>query len=515
VSRDLARYARSGAWSLIAYAFQIVGAIVVSIAVVRALDTEQIGVLGLARQFTATVVVLSGLALERTFLRFGPELVQRAGGGPAVRLLLKAVVIRLVAWLPFPLIAWVAQDPLSTWFGDGVGAATWIGVLTGVSYSLYAQLRAAATARFATAAVAFSSIVTAVTTLSATLWVLHRGPTVEGVLIAAGLGLLVGCLPLVSPAFDRSRRGELEAGDDAGDAFDLRMRDRRFVDYAWPFACIAVLNHAVHSQTEVFFLGYWHGPELAGFFHHGFTFAQRLVDFLPLALWEVSMAGFSRLVTRNPEELGRAVRGYLVLLYMVLMPLALLGVAFSPIATLLLYGEKMMPAAMVAQAYFGMAMIAAAGAPFGMVLYAKERTRAVLWIYVAIALVNVVLDLLLIPSFALGGAVIGLAAAKIVSVLLMLRLVRRELGHVEWPRRFLVRSLGASSVALIGWPLSTISPTWFGAVAAFVVCVFSLVVAFRVFRVVGPDEAALVRGTDLPLAGWALRVVGVRSEVPA
>lgn len=508
MSRDLARYARSGAWSLIAYAVQIVGAIVVSVVVVRALTTTEIGVLGQARQITAGVVALSGLALERTFLRFGPELVQRGGGRPAVRLLAQLVAIRVLAWSPFPLAVWWWQDGLERLFGDGVGTAALVGVATGISYSLYAQLRAAATARFATQAVARSSIFAAVATLAATLFALQAGHGVDGVLAAAGFGLLVACVPLVGPAFDTARRGELEAGDDEAEAVGLAITDRRFVDYAWPFALIAILNHAVHSQTEVLFLGYWHGPELAGFFSHGFTFAQRLVDFLPLALWEVSMAGFSRLVTRAPEELARAMHGYLVLLYLVMLPLAVVGVAFTPIGTLLLYGEKMMPSVPVAQAYFAVAAVAAVGAPFGMALYAREKVRTVLGVYLIIALVNVGLDVALIPRMELAGAILGLAVAKIVSVGLMFLLVRRELGRAPIPWSFLGRAAVASAIAIVAWPLTMALGTWVGAIGVFALVVVALGASFRLLRVVGPAEAALVRGTGLPASATLLRLLG-------
>ena len=513
MSRDLARYARSGAWSLVAYAVQIVGAIVVSVVVVRSLNTTEIGVLGLSRQFTAGVVAISGLALERTYLRFGPELVQRAGGGPAVALLRQVVALRVLAWAPFPVIAWFARDLLGETFGPGVGTATAIGVLTGVAYSLNTQLRAAATARFATAAVARSSIVAGLTTLAATLFVIERGGGVEGVLVAAGIGLLAGCVPLVRPAFDRERVGELEAGTSTDATASLSVRDERFLAYAWPFAGIAVLNHAVHSQTEVFFLGYWHGPELAGFFHHGFTFAQRLVDFLPLALWEVSMAGFSRLVTRAPEELARAVHGYLILLYLVMMPVAMLGVALTPVATLLLYGEKMMPSVPVAQAYFAVAAVAAVGAPFGMVLYARERTRVVLRVYLIVALVNVGLDVALIPALGLAGGILGLSVAKLVSVALMAVLVRRELGSIPLPIAFLVRVTLASAVVLVAWPLSLAVPTWTGAVLSGAAAVLLLWGAARLLRVVGGDEADLVAGTGLPAADLLLRALGRRPGV--
>ena len=514
MSRDLAHYARSGAWSLIAHAMQIVGAIAVSIVVVRAFSTVEIGVLGLARQITTSVVVVSGLALERVYLRFAPELVQGGNVESAGRLLRQTLVLRLFAWSPFVVLAFLLQRQIDALFGTGVGAATLVGVFTGVAYSLFTQLRAGATARFATAAVAQGTLATSVVTLIATLVAIEGGHGVDGVLIAAGIGMLAGCVPMVRPAFDRRTRGALEDSDGAtATSADLSIRHVRFRRYALPFAAIAVLNHAVHSQTEVFFLGIWHGPEAAGFFHHGFTFAQRLVDFLPLALWEVSMAGFSRLVSRAPEGLGMAVRNYLVLLYLVMGPLAMLGVTFTPAATALLYGEKMLPAVPVAQAYFAVAAVAAVGAPFGMILYARERVSRALGAYVVFAVVNLGLDLALIPSLGITGAILGLSAAKLVAVVLMGRLALREVGRIDLPWAFLGRVTLASCTALAWIPAVGPDAAWTTFFAVFGAAVLTLVVAFRIMRVIGVDEAVLVRRTRLPLVGVLLRLVGPRREV--
>jgi O-antigen/teichoic acid export membrane protein len=347
-----------------------------------------------------------------------------------------------------------------------------------------------------------------VATFVLTVWLLQRGEGVDGVLLAAGLGIFLGALFMLPGVLGRGRDNPLE--QTAGSAAGLSLSSRRFLGYALPFGGIALLNFAVHSQTEVFFLGYYHDAETAGFFHHGFTFAQRLIDFLPLALWEVSMAGFSRIAVRDAARLPGALKAYLTLLYLAMAPLALLGVAFSVPAIVLLYGEKMLPSAIVAQSYFVMAAIAAFGAPVGMILYARERVGAALRAYMIFAAVNLGLDLALIPSLGLWGAILGLGAAKVVAVVLMSRLAWGEIPDLQVPWSFIGRAFVASSPVLL-WLL--VDDRWLapwqvvlGGLGALVV----LVSSFRLLRVVGEREAALIRGTRLPLREPVLRLLGHR-----
>ena len=95
MSRDLARYARSGAWSTVAYAIQVVGALAVSVVVVRALGETQWGVLSEIRQLVQLCTILGGMALERSILRFLPQLITEKNERGARALFWKTMGVRV------------------------------------------------------------------------------------------------------------------------------------------------------------------------------------------------------------------------------------------------------------------------------------------------------------------------------------------------------------------------------------------------------------------------------------
>ncbi len=504
MSRDLARYARSGAWSTVAYAIQVTGALAVSIVVVRALGEKQWGVLSEIRQLVQLCTILGGMALERSILRFLPQLISEKNEAGARSLFRKTMGVRLLLWLPLFVLALVFGRHLDRFFHLPVFELVLIGVASSLVFSLFNHVRAAASARFRTRSVALGTAVGSLVTLAATLWVLANGKGVAGVLVAAALGMGVAAVVQLPAAMGGG--AQAEASSKSNDSFSLR--EHRFLAYAFPFAGIAILNYVVHSATEVFFLGHFHGPILAGFYVLGFSFAQRLIDFLPLALWEVSMAGFAEVAVRDARRLPAALLGYVKLLYIVLLPLACLGVAFSPALIRVLYGEAMVPSALVSQAYFAIAAVAAVGAPIGMVVYARDRTASALKAYTVFAVANIGLDWVLIPSLGLWGAILGLGTAKILSVLLMSRIAWQESPALRIPWTFLLKALLACSPVFLWWlvPSSLHSPL--PLVGGLVGSVLLLIVSFRLVGVIGISEASLIRGTQLPLRNSLLQLLG-------
>jgi O-antigen/teichoic acid export membrane protein len=280
----------------------------------------------------------------------------------------------------------------------------------------------------------------------------------------------------------------------------------RLVKYTVPFAVIVLMNQLVHSQTEVFFLGRLRGPQDAAYFQYGFVLAQRLVDFLPLALWEVSMAAFVREDVVGEKDLREVCHSYLRLSYSAILPVAAIGVVLSPALIALFYGEKMQASVMVAQAYFVLGAVAAFGAPMGMVLYAREATGLVLKIYVLATVLNLGLDWWLVSRFGLSGAVAGLAVAKMFLVVAMSVAAARRIGGISVPVSTIVKAAVASSGALVWW---VIDPGVSGARGVALGAVFSVAIIlalYRAFRVVTVEDGELLAATGFPGCGLLARV---------
>jgi O-antigen/teichoic acid export membrane protein len=274
-----------------------------------------------------------------------------------------------------------------------------------------------------------------------------------------------------------------------------------------PFAVIVLMNQLVHSQTEVFFLGRLRGPEDAAYFQYGFVLAQRLIDFLPLALWEVSMAAFVREDTAGDRDLREVAYRYLRLTYVAILPVAAIGVVLSPALIDLLYGPKMEASVFVAQMYFVLGALAAFGAPMGMILYAREATGSVLRIYFLGTVLNLGLDWWLISKFGLTGAVAGLAAAKLFLVVGMSVLAARRIGGLSVPTGTIFRAFVASAAVLAWWPVNPGLDGLWDVLGGLVFSGIVVVVLYRLFRVVAPEDGRLLASAGVPGGGLLARLV--------
>jgi O-antigen/teichoic acid export membrane protein len=200
-------------------------------------------------------------------------------------------------------------------------------------------------------------------------------------------------------------------------------------------------------------------------------------------------------------------RSYLILLYLALSPIAFLGMAFSGSVIGLVYGTAMLPAVFVSKAYFAVAWILAFNAPVGMILYARGKTPAALVAYLIFSSVNLLLDILLIPRFALVGAVIALSVAKLLNLVLFARIAWSEFSEIRVPWAFLTRVGFACAPVLLWWLVEGRLASPLAIVGGVLAGPFVLVMTFRIVRVVGKEEAEIIRQSKLPLTGPALRIL--------
>jgi len=496
VSQASRTYAAAGVWSLIAHAVQLVGSVLLSVVIVRMLSVAELGELALGRQLTVLLAVAGSLALERTLVRFVPELAAKGSGGAARKLVLELLRLRLVAGAVLAVLAIVLRDALAELVGIQDPTVVIVAAVSAIGFSFAAHVRGAANAWFASRRVAQAAVLSVLLTFAATVAAVWAGYGVLAIMGIAALAMVVGA------AWTWPRALGPGGSDDAG---DLRGR---LVGYTVPFAVIVLLNQLVHSQTEVFFLGRLRGPEDAAYFQYGFVLAQRLIDFLPLALWEVSMAAFAKEQAAGTSDLRKVCHSYLRLSYTAILPVALIGIVLSPALIALLYGDKMQASALVAQAYFGIGALAAFGAPMGMVLYAREATGLVLKIYIVGTVVNLGLDWWLVSSYGLQGAIAGLAAAKLFIVVAMSVAAARRIGGISVPWKTILKAGLASCGALVWWLVEPAEMDGsLRVLAGFAVAAVSVLVLYRLLRVVDRADAEHLASTGIPGLGLLARTL--------
>jgi O-antigen/teichoic acid export membrane protein len=318
------------------------------------------------------------------------------------------------------------------------------------------------------------------------------------VLAAAAAGNAIACA-LVWPRL----RSALDWGSAAApDA----VTGRRFWRYSLPFAAIGVLNLVVWRQSETLLLAHFRTPEETGYFDLAYRLPQTILEFVPGTVWPLVMAGMSEAYARDPARLAAAVRRYYRMLFALCAPLCVLGAALGGRAVPALFGDAMAPAAVPAQIFFVIFTVSFLSTPLSMVLYVLERTSLNLLIYIVLAVINVGLDLILIPRFGVPGAMVPVAIAIAAQPVLYFSVVRRHVPGISIPFGFIGRCLAASAVpALAAWAVLRGIDGIAGLAAACLAGLALVPLSYRVARVFERDELSALAASPVPFVARAAR----------
>ncbi len=497
-------------WGVVARVARMMLGLFGSVLVVRGLGAYEYGVLAVIRTLLAFVSIILGGGLTQGLLRYLPAW-RLAGERDRIRRVLWAVAgLQLSLWVITLLVVWVLRPAVAGLSNTTVAGLLILGTALLLPEVLGNTVTQVANAWYDSRAVSLAVVISTLAYVGTVAWFLELGFRVAGVLGASAISNAVLALWLLrkTPGYlDRAARAEKDAVRTPGGVGSL-------VRYSAPFLAIGLLNLITWRQSEVLFLGHFRGPAEAGYFDLAYRFPQMILEFVPGAIWPLVMAGFSEIYTRDRDALQRTSVAYYKLLFFLVAPLSVGGFLVGDLAIRLLYGPEFALSGVVCQAFFVIFSISFFSAPLGMILYVVERPGAALLIYLGNAVVNVGLDLLLIPPFGIWGAVIPVSVVILVSPAPYLWVLKRIGISIKLPWSFLGRVYAASALMLLLWPLRTrISGPW--PLAGLVLAgVAVYVVGFRLFRVVGPSERALIERVDNPIWGWLEPVLAGRAEKP-
>jgi O-antigen/teichoic acid export membrane protein len=281
---------------------------------------------------------------------------------------------------------------------------------------------------------------------------------------------------------------------------------RTVLRFSLPFVATALLNQIVWRHSEVLFLGHFTGVEEAGYFGLAYRTPQMLLEFIPLAVWPIVMAGTAEAYSRSAANLPRAIDLYYRMLFILVMPVAALGFAFARPLVPILFGEAMTPAAPFTQLFFVVFSYSFLYTPLSMALYVMEKSWVNMLVFAFLAVVNVGLDLALIPRWGLLGAFLPVAFVLVLGVLAFYTVLRRMRPDVVVPFGFIARCYAAVLPACL---LALTAARW-NSIAALAVQIPAgialLIYGFRWMRVIGEGEKQLILKLPIPLKEHIIKV---------
>jgi O-antigen/teichoic acid export membrane protein len=406
----------------------------------RYLGPREFGTYRLALNVVWGLEVVSVLAFPNATTKFVAERSAAPAPGGARAIVLFFAGRATLAFAAGFLVLLVLREPLARFYDNEALASTLIPAALAVLPGVWFGIASAALQGLGLfSALGGIAAGLGVVTLAGTFGVLAAGGGSAAV-FALGIGLNTLGLALAARAgrehFRRRPAGDLDPD-----------RRRRMWRYGLVLGLIGLPSALLSERLEVFIIArFWSAAEV-GFYSLAAGLALHARRLAPSALAEALFPAISRLEgARDRWGVANAYVQATRYLTMMAWPLAFAGAILAEPAIRVLFGPEYRPAAPVLAVLMLAAGLVSIGHPAVAVIYSQERHRFIVVSSLLVVLLNVGLDLALIPAHAGLGAAVANTLAQLVLLGLQTLGVARWLG-VAPPAGTALRSLVAGVVA--------------------------------------------------------------------
>ena len=188
---------------------------------------------------------------------------------------------------------------------------------------------------------------------------------------------------------------------------------QKFLSISWPLGLVAILS-TIYNQIDSVMMGYWGMITEVGWYNA----AYRIVwpTLIPISLISVSFFPvLSKYFKESKEKLQKVWNYQIEIMILLAIPLITGGTVLAPKIINFIYNPSFAPSILAFQILIVMAGIIFLYNAFYQVLVVTNQQKKIFWAVLSGAIINVILNLILIPKFSLYGA----ATATVITHLLV------------------------------------------------------------------------------------------------
>lgn len=180
---------------------------------------------------------------------------------------------------------------------------------------------------------------------------------------------------------------------------------RKFLAMSWPLA-LAGLFSTIYIYIDSVMLGYWGQITETGWYNA----AYRIIMFTTVPVGIITISFYpvlSKFFKESKERLQNIWDYYLGIMILMAIPLVVGGIILASKIIDLIYGQDFSSSILAFQILIIMAGIVFFSKPLTQALVVSNQQKKVFWITSVGAVINIILNLILIPKFSLYGAAIA------------------------------------------------------------------------------------------------------------
>jgi len=192
---------------------------------------------------------------------------------------------------------------------------------------------------------------------------------------------------------------------------------KRFLLMSWPLALVTI-SYTIYTNTDSVMMGYWGQMTQTGWYNAAYKIIG--VTLVPVGIILQSFFPvLSKAFKESKEQLQKVWNYQMGIMTLIGVPLVAGGIALAPRIIDLVYGLNFSPSIFAFQILIIMSGIAFLHAPFNQALVVSDQQKKLFWATISTAMVNIILNLILIPRYSLYGA----ATATVITYFLIFLLL--------------------------------------------------------------------------------------------
>ena len=239
-------------------------------------------------------------------------------------------------------------------------------------------------------------------------------PEPKSIAITYVIGSGLGCLLILSMIKKDIRRFFIKT--------DKKLL-KTVIQTAWPFAIITLIG-SIMGNTDIYMLGMWKNAEEIGLY----SSVQRIHQFILIIPAMIATASFpliSRLAQTDRGQFRTILERTLVLIFIVGIPVSVGGIMLGKTIIPLVLGTQYIAAVPIFQVLMIMLIASFPLILLSNAIFAVNKQKSIAIAYICAILVNVILNILLIPKLgAVGSAIATCASTTMVTAILWIKMRR-------------------------------------------------------------------------------------------
>jgi len=180
---------------------------------------------------------------------------------------------------------------------------------------------------------------------------------------------------------------------------------KNYLAMSWPLALAGVFS-TIYASTDSIMMGYWGQVTQTGWYNAAYKIIG--VTLIPAALISASFFPALSLAFRKEKERFQKIWDYqMEMVIFLTIPLVVGGITLAPKIIGFIYNPSYFPSILAFQILIVVAGISFFCNPFSQILVVANQQRKAFWIALFGAIINVILNIILIPKYSLYGAAIA------------------------------------------------------------------------------------------------------------